>query len=149
MNIEKHIAATIPIAAVSYGITKSLGFAAGVVVGGILIDVDHLVEYWLDCGFSLNVRKFFKYGNSGTNSHHILLFHSVELVLIFMFIADATPYPDIFKGMVWGLILHMVLDYINILTRFHYKWHSFVLFFISFRTFFLFKRSRIDNLLRH
>ena len=117
---------------------------------GILIDVDHLIEFWIDRGFSLNIASFFEYGNSGTNTRHVILLHSIEIMLILLFFSwQNTAYSLFFYGLMCGMLLHLTLDYINILTRFNYKWYSFVLFFSVFRILFLFKRSSIDRLLRH
>jgi membrane-bound metal-dependent hydrolase YbcI (DUF457 family) len=150
MNVEKHIAITVPIAAISYFGTKSWEFVTGFCLSGIFIDVDHLIEFWIDRGFNLNIPSFFEYGNSGTNTRHVILLHSIELMaaFFFIFLCDST-YHLLFYGLMWGMLLHIFLDYINILTRFNYKWYSFLLFFFFFRMLFSFKRSSIDRLLRH
>jgi hypothetical protein len=57
--------------------------------------------------------------------------------------------PNIWNGLVCGILIHLILDYINILTRFNYKWYSFLLFFFTFRMIFSFNRNSIDRLLRY
>lgn len=149
MRLSAHVVLTVPVAAIFYGITKSwLGFM-GVFITGVLLDVDHWFEYWHDRGMNLNIVEFFKYGNSGLNTRHYIILHSYELFCL-MFIGMQFPkLRYFFLGMIAGLTTHLFLDYVNICTRLKYKWYSFILFSFIFRTFFCFRRDKIDKILRH
>lgn len=149
MRLSAHIVLTIPIVVVFYAITKSLNGTIGVFISGILIDVDHFLEFWHDCRFNLDIGKFFEFGNRGIHTRHFILLHSYELLLLFFIAAQRLPHPYFFWGMAVGVGYHIFLDYINIIRQFRYKWYSFVLFSFLFRLFFVFKRDKIDYIIRY
>jgi hypothetical protein len=148
MNLEYHAAVTLPLAGGAYSLTGSGHIVAGVIAGGILIDVDHLIEFWFDEGFSLDVKKFFTYGNSGVNTRFFILFHSFELLFLIGILARWTPFPDFLYGIIIGAIPHILMDYINIVRRFSYRWYSFIIFSFFFRFKHGFDRQAIDTITR-
>lgn len=149
MRLSVHIALTVPVAAIFYGITKSWCGSMGVFITGVLVDVDHLLEYWHDRGIKLNIPEFFKYGNSGINTRHFIVFHSYELLVILLLCMQISTLSYFFFGLATGLLLHLILDYINIMVHFKYRWYSFIIFSLIFRALFSFRRDRIDKILRH
>lgn len=148
MTLSKHIILTIPVAAASCVISGSWESFAGVVIGGILIDVDHFVEFWHDHGFSFNIGKFFRAGNSGKQTMHYVFLHSYELTFFSFMMVYFSPFPLFFWGVGTGMLLHILLDYFNIINRLGYKWYSFMLFSLVFRLVFLFRRDKIDKIIR-
>lgn len=149
MRLEAHVAATAPLMGLAWAQGAAWPFLAGLVLGGVLVDADHVVEFWHDCGFSLSPSRFFAYGNSGTNSLHVVFLHSFEVLGAALLAAWAGVLPGLFLAFSLGLGVHLLLDYVNILRRFNFKWYSFVLFFFVFRAMFGFRRDSLDGLLRH
>tara|TARA_B100000315_G_C14484911_1_gene544710 strand:- start:268 stop:729 length:462 start_codon:yes stop_codon:yes gene_type:complete len=149
MNLSQHIKLTIPLAVICYLITGSWKSFLGLFIGGILIDVDHLLEFWHDHGFNLRIRDFFQAADKGRQTRHYIVFHSYELALALMVAAYFGIYPSFFWAIATGILFHILLDYVNIIGRLRYKWYSFILFFFVFRAVFLFQRDKIDKVIRH
>lgn len=148
MNIEYHILATIPAATGVYFVTFSPLCCAGMLVGGILIDVDHILEFWYDCGFSLSICRFFSFCNSGINSKIFVPLHSGEFVVILILLGAFIPPLKFFLyGTAFGTILHLVLDFFNLIHRFRYRQvYAFLVLSFIFRGFYRFDRERIELL---
>lgn len=147
MTVDKHIASSIPLAVTAYVVTGSYWAVLGAIIGSVLIDVDHWIEFWWDCGFSINVKKFFKFGNSGVNTLQFIFLHSVELIPVYLIIGHFSGTQDFFNWVVLGMLLHMSLDYINMLRRFDYRWYSFLMFSFSYRLSHRFCRFKIERAL--
>jgi len=148
MNLEYHVAASIPLAGGVYALTGSSEMAAGVIAGGILIDTDHFMEFWHDNGFSLDIKNFFVYGNSGKCTRLFIIFHSFELLLLMGLFADWTPFSGFLYGLIIGAIPHILMDYINLVRRLNYRWYSLALYFFIFRLLKRFDRKAIDVVMR-
>ncbi len=149
MTLTSHIISIVPVACLAYGETGSLAVIAGLVMGGILIDVDHVLEFWYDNRFSLNLSKFFSYCNSGINSRFFIFFHSYEIVIPLLILSHLGIGATLCQGIIIGFSLHMVLDYVNILRKYNYRWYSFIIFSMIFRSFYKFNREAIDLVVRH
>ena len=148
MNLSAHVISSLPLALASYMFAHSLSAAAGVLIGGVLIDVDHVVEFWYDRGISFNVHSFFSYAQSGVNSRFFVIFHSIELLFLMALCVCSDYESFLFRGIVIGMALHLLLDYINITRWFGYRWYSLVIFSFLFRLLFKFDRRAIDRVAR-
>lgn len=147
MRLEAHLATSLPLAGAAYLATGSLGAVAGILLGGVLIDADHLLEFWIDTPYRLNLRQFFRYGNSGTNTKIIVFLHSYELLFILVALAHLTGHAGFFLGTAAGMALHIALDTINIMRKFGYGPWAFLTFSFLFRLVHLFDRQRIEGVL--
>lgn len=146
MNLTKHVILTVPVAAVFYGTTRSWIGVVGVLSSGAIIDIDHFLDFWHDCGFSLNIKKFFEYGNGGFQTTYYMPMHSYEVLVFFFMAVQMSFFPYFFKGMIAGLILHLFLDYFAMLYKRCGKWNSFILYSFLFRMFLGFRQDKIDPL---
>jgi membrane-bound metal-dependent hydrolase YbcI (DUF457 family) len=115
-----------------------------VIVGGVLIDVDHLIEYFLDTGLNGHVRRFFVYSQKAEFTRYILLFHSFEFVFICGLVGFCRGSFSIWMGLAMGLLSHILLDYINIITRLGFKPRAILLFLFVYRLRYWFNRQTID-----
>ncbi len=88
MRLSEHLALTAPVLTIAYFKTESYSFLLGLLLGSILIDVDHVFEFWHDNGFSLKISKFFSFCNSGVNSRFFIVLHSYELVLLLFLVYE-------------------------------------------------------------
>lgn len=147
MKLLNHVVLTLPVAAASYGTTKSLGCMLGIVLGGILVDLDHWIEFWHDRGLQWNVHEFFRFGNSGSSSRLFILFHSFEWIPI-LYAGYLLSGDRIFMGVLIGLGLHLLLDYINLRRRFGHRRSCIRIFSILFRMAHGFRTDRITEAVR-
>ena len=82
MKVKDHIIATVIISSFVYYVFNSLPAFISSLVGGLLIDIDHLIDYYLDQGINFKVRNFFIWCHSDHWTRLTLFLHSFELVFI-------------------------------------------------------------------
>jgi hypothetical protein len=79
------------------------------IAGGILIDLDHFIDYFLYYGATFNVGDFFSHGYLDSGKCYVF-FHSIELMLalwgLAFFVSWAIP-------LVTGMTLHMAVDLVT------------------------------------
>lgn len=149
MNIERHIQASTLAGIAYFGATRSVSAGLCCLLAGVLIDTDHWIEYWHDCGINLNVKRMFQFCNSGTNSRFFILFHSYELILLCSLLA--THYwrrPDIGGAILLGMGLHLLMDWWNVMDRFRYLPRSAIIFSFVYRLSRRFRRDLIEPEIR-
>jgi len=85
-------------------------------IGGFLIDVDHIILYWIRFK-NLNLTKTYKYFREiGINKDleeykkTIRIFHSIEFIIL---IIIASFYHKFFLILLISLIIHMIMDLIH------------------------------------
>lgn len=109
MTVRAHIITSSVIAVTIYAWTNSVVMAVSAFISGILIDLDHLLDFILLSGESFSVRGFFSWCNDGRWERIILIFHSYELYLVFGTYTYYHPHPILF-GILLGTGLHLILD---------------------------------------
>lgn len=108
-----HLVTSLFLGGGAYAATGSPELAAGCVLGGFFIDVDHYVDYvvfegqWRRPG----PRNFLKYYFSHKPRRLVLPLHSFELMTILAGIALATGQPLLW-GYLIGAAMHLLLDVI-------------------------------------
>lgn len=90
-------------------------------VGGYLVDVDHLIFYWIKFK-SLNIKQAYRYfrgilQRKDVEEHNtvIAVFHSLELMGLLIVLSF---YHIVFFVILIGLIVHVILDMIAIHQKF-------------------------------
>jgi len=112
MSPGGHLVTTAATAAAVYAGTGSLELTAGLVAGGFLIDVDHVVDYvCFDRQRDLRPGTFLRYYNEAHFSRIVLLLHSYEMALLLAVIAWLAN-PVWLWGYLLGMALHLPLDLI-------------------------------------
>ena len=144
MRISSHVISTFPLIILTYAFTKSVQCVLGVSIT-LLVDTVHWLEFWHDNGLEFKLKKFFTFCNQGACNRFFLLLHSYELLILLFVLYRKAFFSLFWLGMILGLSLHLLLDYLNIFLVRHYKWYSFILFFFTFRLFYRFKREAIDR----
>lgn len=61
MKIKHHALASTIISGILYSVFKSWGLAAASFISGILVDLDHVIDYWIEHGLQFDLKRFFKY----------------------------------------------------------------------------------------
>lgn len=94
-------------------------------VGAILIDTDHLVDYWRETGFNADLGRFMRYFEERHPVHSWLCLHAWEWPLAFFAVALGLGAPAWAWGLALGVLGHLLLDQrFNRLHR-HAYWLSF------------------------
>ncbi|MFH1369207.1 MAG: hypothetical protein ABII64_08790 [Elusimicrobiota bacterium] len=110
MRLPQHaLASTIGAAAV-YAVTRSPGMAAGVFITGVFIDLDHIIDYWREHPFRMDLDHFFHTCNEYRLKKALLISHSVEFLFPIALLVYLTRSPWII-GMSIGWALHIIMDY--------------------------------------
>jgi len=127
IDLDSHAFLTLVLAGFFYSYTGRLLWPLLCVVGGILIDTDHLIDYFLYYGRRFELSKFMYQGTLNTSKGYVLL-HSWELVVFFWCISPAVPWA---VPVAAGMTGHLVIDQLGRgKSRFFYFllyrwWHRF------------------------
>lgn len=122
MRPQKHIAFSILLSGILYLIFRSWGMSIACLVSGVLVDLDHIIDYLIQHGLRFKENFFEEFYNDRIEKVH-LIFHGWEwliLLLIASYLTDWSPLPT---GLLFGLALHIFLDNIN--NRANIKSYSF------------------------
>ncbi len=105
-----HVIASGFISALVWIYFKSFGCAAASFLSGILIDLDHLIDYYANHGFTLRVKTMYDTcRNIRFNKLYIIL-HSYELIVLLWILIYLLSLPNIWKAIAIGLTQHLILD---------------------------------------
>ncbi len=77
---------------------------------GVLIDLDHLFDFWLNRGFSLSPRKFFEFCYYGTSKKFYDLLHGYEFIPLYAWMTTLPGFKEIGWGLLVGYTLHLLGD---------------------------------------
>ena len=104
---------------------------------GVFVDVDHFLDYWLNRGFSLDVKKLMDFCYNGTSRKFYDVLHAYEYIPFLCWLAFIPGCRNLGIGMTVGYILHILGDQLfnSHLSRWTY--------FMSYRMFHRFEWSKI------
>jgi len=110
MSPGGHLVTTAIAGGVSLAATGSVTFAAGIAVGGFLIDVDHIVDYvTVERQRALTPPAFLRHYTEGRTRRFVLALHSYELFLALALLAGWLESPTL-AGYLAGGAMHLALD---------------------------------------
>lgn len=134
VDLSAHVGVTLIISIVIYKIYLSFTLVALVIVGGILIDLDHLIDYFLYAGFTFNLKKFalIDFLKSGKV---YLFFHSWELIIFLYIIGFLLGVGKYSLALSLGILGHLLVDSI-----FH---KTFLLYSLFYRIWYNFDANKI------
>jgi len=80
-------------------------------LGGVLIDADHLFDYYANNGFTLKARNIYDAccGATGLKKLYLIL-HSYELLTIFWMVICVMSLGDLWIALAIGMTQHIVVD---------------------------------------
>jgi hypothetical protein len=110
MDLQEHLATTLPLSGSVYLASGDAAAAAAFAVAGVLIDVDHLVDYWRETGLNGDWPRFFGYFEAREPQHSYLPLHAWEWPLILAGIAAVAAAPGWVWGWIAGMLAHLILD---------------------------------------
>jgi len=109
MRIKEHIGASAAISIGIYAATGSGIMAAWSFLAGSLLDLDHLIDYWEDYSFNIDISRFISVCYNCQLIKTRLYLHSFELLLVAAAAAYITR-SSIIAGAALGLAQHIALD---------------------------------------
>jgi len=96
------------------------------IIWGFLIDLDHIIDFWLKYPFSFNLKDFFTGKQFKESWKAYILFHSWEYVIvwiiIFFWLKDDIKY--LVLSLICSLFMHIILDIIT--NKSNFTWYSIV-----------------------
>jgi len=112
MRLTKHIAASICASGGIYLATKSAAMAGWSFATGVLLDVDHLLDYWNETSFNVDIARFFVACHKCDFTLLRLYFHSFEAVLMFCIAAYFTR-SGLLTALTLGMAQHIFFDQLS------------------------------------
>lgn len=155
MKAKHHFWSSLAADGAVYWATGSVAALGGAMIGGFLIDADHLIDQWWSISYGAPIRGERKV-NSDTANHTQshgwvikllrprkllrlpLVFHSYELLAAIMVVVLILRTPFLI-GLSIGYVLHIALD----VTRHHREFLSPLFYFFLFRLTHGFRRDRL------
>jgi len=113
MLVKYHAAVSTLAAGGVYLASDSLEMAGVTLAAGVLVDIDHAMEYVREYGFSLDIRRFFRLVYQARYRRVIYLLHAWEWVVPLAAVAWATGGSDWSLGLLVGYLLHLGLDQVG------------------------------------
>ena len=140
MKLKQHITISLFFSAFLYAISKSWIIFGSSLISGVLIDIDHILDYFMAYGINIRVKQFFEVCHNLKISRVRLIFHSWELLFLLSICAFVMRWNPWIVGTLVGFTQHIVLDQVFNKPN---KWTYF--FFWRLKKGFSFKRSfRVD-----
>ncbi len=128
MSPGGHLVCTALTCAAVHALTGSIALTAGVAAGGVLIDVDHVIDYvFFDGRRELSPAAFLRHYVEQRHQRVVLLLHSYELMIALAVLAWVTGWAWL-RGYLVGMALHLPLDIIfngRVLSRNLVPFYSF------------------------
>ena len=152
MKAKHHFWSSLALGGALYWATRSVEAPAGAMIGGFLIDADHLIDQFWSIKYGAPFRRELSGGKGASPSWPVKLFrprkllrlplvlHSYELLAVISVFTLTLRTPFLF-GLSSGYVLHIALD----LMRHHHEFLSPLFYLFSYR---LTRGFRRDHLIK-
>ncbi len=90
---------------------------------GFLIDIDHLIDFWIDIGWSADLALFFKADYFQESNRLFLIFHTPEILIPTWLVAWYYRRFDVAWAVTLGLMGHLAYDVVSN----DVYWHTYFL----------------------
>jgi len=127
MKIKHHALTSTIVAGILYSIFRSWGLAIASFISGIFVDLDHIIDYWIEHGWRFNLKHFFNYfddKNFVNRRRLFFVFHAWEWLFLLFVVAMMSNWNMWITGFLVGYGQHMILD--EIYNSFKYRIRPFV-----------------------
>ncbi len=112
MKLKHHITASIILSAFFFAISKSWIIFTSSLLSGVLIDLDHVLDYFCEFKKRFSVKKFFDIYYNGNVLFIMVIFHSWELLALLSICAILMSWNPWIIGITIGFTQHVVVDQI-------------------------------------
>lgn len=113
MLIKQHAIASTVVAGGLWLITDSWQMAVASLISGVIVDIDHTVEYAVEHGFSLDIKRFIRLVFEAKYKRVFYLLHSWEWFIAGLVMVWATGWNVWGVGLMVGYGQHLVLDQVG------------------------------------
>jgi hypothetical protein len=110
MDLSEHLALSLPGAGVLALATGRLDVGLAFAVGGVLIDLDHLPDYWIEKGFTLSLNELNRYFGGRDAKRLFLVLHAWEWNAALWVAWAGLGLPWWVAGLAAGHLTHLALD---------------------------------------
>ena len=110
MRVQAHTATGIVFSAALYLVFRSISLSIAAFLSGIFIDLDHVIECYINYGGKFNIWKTIETCETFQLKKAHLFFHSYELILIYSALICWLGLGPVWYGIALGLAFHIVLD---------------------------------------
>ena len=128
MKPHYHFIATLAISGILYGYYRCLSCGVISFIAGFLIDIDHVIDYYLHQGINLNLRRFLRFCYEHQFEYLSVIFHSFELLIILWGAIAVLKLGPFWISIAIGMSQHMLFDLV--LNAKELKTHYFYFFSI-------------------
>ncbi len=112
MKLKNHITASLIISAFLFAISKSWIIFTSSLISGVLIDIDHVLDYFCEFRKRFNVKEFFDVHYNRKILFFMVIFHSWELLALLSICAFLMSWNPWIVGTIIGFTQHIILDQI-------------------------------------
>jgi hypothetical protein len=112
MKLTQHITISLFFSAFLYAISKSWIVFGSSLISGVLIDLDHILDYFMAYGINIRIKQFFEVCHNLKIPRVRLIFHSWELLFLLSICAFVMRWNPWVVGTIVGFTQHIVLDQI-------------------------------------
>jgi hypothetical protein len=110
MRVKHHVVISLALSGIVYVVFRSWGMSIALLASGILIDLDHILDYLLTHRMRFRRQDFFRYFYEQQYQKLFLLFHGWEWVALWGVLAWKTGWDSWPAGVFIGMGHHLVLD---------------------------------------
>ncbi len=137
MSPKQHAAVSVGCGVVLGVVMRSWAAGTACCAAGVLIDLDHFFDFWLNRGFSLSPRKLLDFCYCGTSKKFYDILHGYEYIPLLAWASTFPGWSRIGLGLTVGYAVHLAGDqcYNTHLNRWTY--------FLTYRALHRFDASRI------
>jgi len=112
MKLRSHVIASIIFSTLFFVVFKSWTIATVSFFSGVLIDIDHVFDYFLEFRKRFEVKEFFDVHHNRKILFFMAIFHSWELLALLSICAFLMSWNPWIVGTVIGFTQHIILDQI-------------------------------------
>ena len=112
MKLKHHITASIILSAFLFAVSKSWIIFASSLISGVLIDIDHVLDYFWEFRKRFEVKEFFDVHHNRKILFFMAIFHSWELLALLSICAFLMSWNPWIVGTIIGFTQHIILDQI-------------------------------------
>jgi len=110
MKPKQHIVVSGIISYMVYMVTKSPISGLASFLAGILIDLDHLIDYCLNYGHTYKLKEIYKAIDELRLAKVYVLLHSYEVLIVFWGLVFLVPLNHVYFAIAIGMTQHMFFD---------------------------------------
>lgn len=105
-----HIICSLTVSGIIYFLFKSSALFFISLTAGILIDVDHILDYYIQEGVTLKLKNIYRWCSETRLRFLFIFFHSFELILLFWLAISKFGLGIFWTAFAIGLTQHLLLD---------------------------------------